>query len=137
MLDKFSKNLTVLFVEDDTAARTSIKMLLDLFFDRVFLAENGKEGLKLFEQNKPDIVITDITMPIMGGIEMSKKIRLRQPSQKIIISSAHQDIEFLLGSLEIGVDGYLIKPIQKKQFIATIKRVLERISLEIENENRE
>ncbi|MCD6189980.1 MAG: EAL domain-containing protein [Sulfurimonas sp.] len=135
MLDKFSKNLTVLFVEDDTAARTSIKMLLDLFFDRVFLAENGKEGLKLFEQNKPDIVITDITMPIMGGIEMSKIIRVRQPSQKIIISSAHQDIEFLLGSLEIGVDGYLIKPIQKKQFIATIKRVLERISLEIENEN--
>lgn len=135
MLDKISKNLTVLFVEDDAATRISIKMLLDSFFKIVFLAKNGEEGLKLFEQNKPDIVITDITMPIMNGLEMSKKIRIKKPLQKIIIISAHQDSEFILNFIEMGIDGYIIKPIQKKQFFNTIQRVLEQVSLEIENKN--
>ncbi len=135
MLDKTSKNLTVLFVEDDAIARTSVKELLDSLFNNVILAKDGREGLKLFEQNKPDIVITDISMPVMSGMEMSKKIRAKQPLQKIIILSAHQESKFLLDSIETGVDGYLIKPIQKEQFITTIQRVLERISLEIENKN--
>ena len=55
MLDKTSKNLTVLFVEDDAIARTSVKELLDSLFNNVILAKDGREGLKLFEQNKPDI----------------------------------------------------------------------------------
>ncbi|MBN2781918.1 MAG: EAL domain-containing protein [Campylobacterales bacterium] len=132
---KKSALYSVLFVEDDETVRMGIEIILKQFFKNVYTAYDGVNGLEIYERYKPDIVISDITMPRMNGLEMSSKIKKILPTQKIIISSAHQDIEHLLESIEIGVDGYILKPIQKNQFLYTVSKAVDQINVEKENEN--
>ena len=76
-----------------------------------YLAENGQQGLEYFDKYKPDLVLSDVRMPKMNGLEMSKTIKEKDPNAPIIVMTAFDEKEYLLKALEIGIDGYILKPI--------------------------
>ncbi len=101
----------ILFVEDEPAVRFELKRFLERYSSEVITAENGEEGLSLFNKHMPDIVVTDIKMPKMNGIEMAKKIKKDFPDQTIIFTTAHSDNSYFLEAIEMQVDGYILKPV--------------------------
>ena len=102
---------SVLHVEDNDALRENAFKLLHKFFDTVYTAADGKEGLEAFKLYKPSIVITDIKMPHMNGIELAKNIRKIAPQTKIIIMSAFDDKEYLYQAIELGAFRFIKKPV--------------------------
>ena len=118
------KDIKVLFVEDDEEIMLPFLDILKLYFDDVDTANNGEEGLKKATNNKYDLVITDIEMPKMNGIEMIKKIKEIDDKTKFIVITAHSERENLIKLIELGVDGFLIKPITSKQ----ISKILNKVS---------
>jgi len=131
-----TKELSVLFVEDDEILLKQMLNILQELFHDVSTASNGKLGLanfktKLEEDNNPyDLVITDINMPVMNGIDMIKEIYQLAPSQHIIVTSAYNDSHYLIDLLNLGVSGFLIKPINS----ANINKTLYTVSQAINNE---
>ena len=110
-LRDLTSSLDVLYVEDDFQIRESVGLYLKKFFHSVQSACDGSEGLGFYKKGKFDIVITDIEMPKMTGLEMSSKIKKMNPEQNIIIISAYSDSTRFIESILIGIDGYIIKPI--------------------------
>jgi PAS domain S-box-containing protein len=126
MPDSASKEkypLTALCVEDDNAIRLLTKMLLLKKVQNVVLAEDGREGLELFHEHKPDFVISDVAMPIMDGMELARRIRQTHPNVPIILTTAYDRTDFLLNAIEIGVDQYLIKPVKQDKLHYVIDKV--------------
>ncbi|WP_419764748.1 MAG: response regulator [Arcobacter sp.] len=111
---------TILYVEDEEILREEISSLLDGFFQKVFIASNGEEAFEVYEKNIDDIdiVITDINMPKMNGIELTSKIREKNSNLPILICTAFNDAEILIKAIRLGVNDYIIKPIQ---MITTLK----------------
>ena len=130
-LQHLANKFSILYVEDNKALRDKAKILLDKFFKNVDLASNGEEGLALFKQNHYHIVLSDIKMPNMDGLTLSKHIKELLPETKIIIMSAFDDKELLLQGIEIGIFRFLIKPIN----IPNLLDVLYKAILEVEHEN--
>jgi len=116
-LKKLSQNLTLLYVEDDDNVRKSTARTFFKLFKQVDLAVDGEEGLELYNNffldNNAyyDIVISDIQMPRLDGIGMSKAIFEINKQQKIIIMSAYSDKEYLVDLINIGVEGFMQKPL--------------------------
>ncbi len=130
---KYTKNLNLLYVEDNEDNRISTILLLEDLFDNIIVAEDGKEGLKKFQENKIDIVITDIDMPIMDGLEMSKHIKTIDKTTPILIFSAYSEEKTFIKAIHIDVDGYLLKPIQMDQFLKSLSKSLEGLTHRNEN----
>ena len=131
---ELTKTLNVLFVDDEEDARNGIKHIFERFFNSVDEAENGVEGLEKFNQKKYDLIITDVTMPKMNGIQMMEKIKEINPNQKVLILTAHQDKEDILTAINSMADGFLIKPFNLNRFKETITKVGKLILIERENE---
>lgn len=127
-------NFNLLYVEDEESLRETSSSMFKYLFKKVDTAQNGKEGLELYKENSYDIVITDINMPILDGLEMSKQIREINPEQTIIITSAYSDSEKLMETIKIGLDSYLVKPIDWEQLLKVLKKVSLNIKNKIENE---
>lgn len=108
--DEF-KNVKVLYVEDDKFIRENAITYLSRLFDNVFEAKDAFEALDLIKIEKPQIIITDIKMPKMSGIEMVKKIREFDKEVQIIVLTAFTDTKYLLEAIELGLVKYLVKPI--------------------------
>ena len=102
---------TLLLVEDDPKAQEQLKLLLGEYFREIHQAYNGEEALHLYQQYRPDIVLADITMPIMSGLRMAQEIKAIDPHQPILFLTGHSDSEMLLAAANIPVDGYITKPI--------------------------
>lgn len=121
-----SKNLNILYVEDDSSLRNVTKKIFLNYFKTVDTAVDGEEGLKkflLFKKNNGeyyDLVISDINMPRMNGIDMSTAIVKENPWQSVIFITAHDEVSFLHSAIQIGVNGFLNKPLNPDQ----LKRVL-------------
>lgn len=124
--------ITILYAEDDSVTRDILAKMIPLKFPDVefFTAENGKIGLEIFMKHKPDIVITDINMPIMDGIRMVASIKAVRPETTIIIISAYGDTTYLLDAIELGVNHYIMKPIDYKKLFMTIAKCVDGIILE-------
>ena len=106
----------VLLAEDESVARDILSFYLNTIFDEVIVAKDGLEGLETYKEStnkneKYDLVLTDIKMPNMNGIEMLEKIHAINPNQKFIIVSAYKDEEKLLKSIDLKVLAYFIKPL--------------------------
>lgn len=112
ILEKPAKliDLTVLYVEDDQISQMAMREFLKTTVNRLIIAENGKEGLDLFYKYAPDVLIVDIMLPIMNGIEMLRKIEERGET-KVYILSAYSDREILLDAIDAGIDHFLLKPV--------------------------
>jgi len=134
-LQKFGKQLKILYVEDNEEARYSNTELLKIFFSDIVIAVNGEDGLKKFKENQKEIklVITDINMPKMNGLDMISHIKQLNPNIYVIVISAFNEANYLIKSIKIQVDDYLLKPIQTKTFIPIIAKVIHNIKLEYEN----
>ena len=114
-LKEISKNLTALYVEDEQDLRQSVHEYLKKLFKKVDSAVDGVDGLEKYKKEQYDIVITDIEMPNINGLEMSKLIKEIDPSQEIIIMSAYTNISYFTDAIQIGISGYIIKPMDYMQ----------------------
>jgi len=121
---KYSKDLTLLYVEDNQDAKEMTSMILEDFFDTIIFGEDGEDGFQKFQENHIDLVITDINMPKMNGIEMCKKIRAINNDIPLIILSAHNEDNFFIQSIHIGINGYILKPIDINQLTNLLSRVI-------------
>ena len=111
-LKKEAHNIKVLFVEDDSDFTKVMEDLLKKFFKNVVFAKDGEDGLKKYREGGPfEIVLSDITMPVMDGLEMSENIKKENPEQHIMIISAHSDANKLIKAIDIGVDSFILKPV--------------------------
>lgn len=115
------KELSVLLVEDEAKIRDLLAGVMEKVFKKVITAQNGEEGLKKFKKFNPNIVITDILMPIRDGLEMSKDIRAISPETPIVVLSAFNDKDKLMQAIEIGINKYLLKPIDMDELIYAIE----------------
>ena len=104
------RTLDLLYVEDDLLLAKSTHETLQQFFNSVDVSYDGQEGFDSFKEAHYDIVLTDIMMPKLDGKEMSKKIKEFNPDQHIIVMSAHEDAEYLMELIEIGIHKFVKKP---------------------------
>ncbi|EIB31079.1 putative two-component regulator [Campylobacter jejuni subsp. jejuni LMG 23264] len=114
------KELIILVVEDEVKARESMINILSERFSKVIGAQNGDEGLKKFKKFKPNLVITDIAMPIMDGLDMAREIKEISDDVPIVVLSAYSEKERLLRSIDIGIDKYLIKPVDIEELFKVL-----------------
>ncbi len=128
----YSHRLNLLYVEDDTDARNSTLSIFGEFFGHIVTASNGAEGLEAFGNEAIDLIITDINMPQMNGLEMIRTIRQINPEIPILILSAHNESEYFMSSIKLGVEGYLLKPIDLEQFLGVLNNIVEKLYLKEE-----
>lgn len=119
----------VLIVEDDKELINLIEIHLRDIDCEVLKAYNGKEGLDLALSEKPDLVVLDISMPIMDGFEVCRQIRAKQSTPVIMLTAKTEEIDRVLG-LEIGADDYISKPFSVREFIARVKAVFRRSDMD-------
>lgn len=114
------RKMKVLYVEDYDLLREDMEQFLLGLFDTVTTAKDGKEALELYKNAKFDIIITDIEMPVMDGVLLTKHIRLLNPEQLIIVTSAYNESQYLIPLLRMGVENFVTKPIDTEQFITVL-----------------
>lgn len=114
-------NLVALLVEDESKIRESMANALKESFKDVITAQNGDEGIKKFRKYNPNIVITDILMPIKNGLDMSKEIKEISPETPVVVLSAFNDKDKLIKAIDVGVDKYLLKPIDMDELIFALE----------------
>jgi len=124
------KTATILYVEDEEKVREGYTKPIKRCAKELFTASNGKEGLELFKKHNPDIVVTDIKMPKMNGIDMVKAIKEINPEVKVIFTSAHSESEYLLNAIELHADGYFLKPVPSKLLKSRITSISKMLLLE-------
>ena len=126
---KYSQGLKLLYVEDNNYARESTQIVLEEFFDSIVIAYDGEDGYNKFQDNDIEIIITDINMPKLNGLAMIKKIRALNKDIPILVLSAYNESGFFMDSIKIGVEGYLLKPIDVDQLIGVLNKVVEKLKL--------
>ncbi|MCD8544251.1 MAG: response regulator transcription factor [Sulfurospirillum cavolei] len=122
------KALRILYAEDEDGIRKNIAASLRYYAKEVLEAENGKVALELYRNERPDIVITDVLMPVMNGIELVEKIRAEDETTPLVIISAHTDKEYLLKVVDLHLEQYIVKPVNLKGLLEALQRCLKRIS---------
>jgi len=124
---KSTTSIRLLYVEDNENARKSTLALLSEFFKNIVVGVDGVDGLDKFNKNEIDLVISDINMPHMSGLDMIEEIRLKNKEIPILLLSAYSEIEYFKRSISLGVDGYLFKPLELEQFYELIHKVVDKI----------
>ncbi len=126
------KNLTVLYVEDDDEVRENIANSLAYFVKHIESASNGDEAYELYEKISPDIIITDIDMPGMNGLELAAKVREHDSFIPIVVITAYTTEEFLLDAVSLHLERYIVKPVS----LAKLKDSLESCYVRLQELNR-
>ena len=109
------KSLTLLYVDDEPLIRQNAVEYLSRYCHKVYEAQNGLEGLEVYNKHKPDLIISDINMPKLNGLEFAQKIRQESKTTPIIIATAHTETEYLLKAVELQLVKYIVKPITSKK----------------------
>ena len=118
------KGKNLLYVEDDEDTLQASAMILEDYVQNLFLARDGQEGLEVFENNPIDIIVSDILMPKLNGIEMIKNIRQKFKHIPIIITTAHTETQYLLDAIHLKVDGYILKPVILQDLFFTLEKTI-------------
>ncbi|MEI7817909.1 MAG: response regulator, partial [Desulfuromonadales bacterium] len=126
----FLKALTVLYVEDEPETREQFSAFLRRPVGTLITAVNGAEGLEAFVRHAPDIVVTDILMPYMDGLDMAGEIRKIAPAVPIIVVTAFENTEYLMRAIEIGVDKYVVKPVVSNLLLERLLECAHRLRAE-------
>jgi len=129
-----SKGLRLLYVEDNADARVQTLEVLKDFFDDVDTAVDGLEAYEMLHKQEYDLIITDINMPKMNGIDLIAKIRQDDNNIAILVLSAYNESNYFIQTIKLGIDGYLLKPLDINQFVDTIYRTVKQIHIAKENE---
>ena len=118
-LAKKTKNLKLLYVEDDEVVKDSTLKMLNNFFDEIITAEDGIDGIDKFNQHSFDLIITDMQMPRLNGLEMLKRLNTNVP---VLVLSAY-NYESLV--IRYGVKHYMIKPLKAQDYIVALNKIVE------------
>ena len=117
-------NLTILYVEDDLEAMEDTKYLLNEFFAKVYTAQDGKEALEKYAEIKPDILVLDINLPKVNGIEVASAVRETNEEIPILFITAFSDKEMLLKAIDISASGYIVKPYKISELQESINKII-------------
>lgn len=120
------KDKSVLFAEDDIISRTQMGEILEMLFDKVYFADNGEEAYRLYEDESPDIIVTDIKMPIKDGLSLIKRVRQHNYQIPIILMTSFAEQELLMNAANLSIDGYLVKPVELEKLTFTICKAIQR-----------
>lgn len=121
-------DIKLLFVEDEKELRDIMLEILSFEVRDITVAKDGEEAYKLYLEKKPDIVLSDINMPKLSGIELARKIREHDRSTKIIMLTAHSEVNFLLEATELHLTKYLIKPVKGSELFETLQHAVDEIN---------
>lgn len=118
-----SYSFTLLMVEDDLTARELIVQMIEVRFPgcTVYTADNGREGLEVFKKQNPPLVVTDINMPVMDGLEMAREIRALNPDTSFLVLTAYGDEKFQKSFREVGFCSFLRKPVDFQELFDSIE----------------
>ena len=125
-LTECSKNITVLLVEDDTPSAYATLRILKNIFDSITVAHSAEEAIEIFHNSNIDLIIADITLPNLDGLSMAEELKKIDPAASIIILSAFANSDFLLRSIQIGVDSYIVKPLDSELFFDALCKAIEK-----------
>ncbi len=117
-----AQGVSILYVEDDFELRENTIRLLSNFFTAIDYAANGQEGLDKYKSKSYDLVITDINMPVMNGVKMVREIKTINNKQLISVISAHDEANYLLELINLGVDSFVLKPVDIELLLAMLDK---------------
>jgi len=127
----------ILVVDDEKSTLSMFRLFLGAYGYTVLTAENGTEGLQIFEKEKPPIVITDIKMPGVDGIELLRQIKEINAMTEVIMITGHGDMELAMKALDLNATDFINKPIQKPALDSALKRAEYRLQLTGEKKKNE
>ena len=119
--------MTILYVEDEIDILEEVEDFLSLRCKKVYTAINGEKGLAIYKEKRPDLVLTDVTMPKMDGISMAREIRNINEDTPIVLMTALSDLKTFVDAINIGIDGYIGKPVNIEQLTKTLDKVSKNI----------
>ncbi len=120
------KDKSVLFAEDDIITRNQMSEVLEMIFHKVHIAADGEEAHQRYEDESPDVIITDIRMPKKDGLSLVKQIRQNDYDTPIILLTSFAEQELLLNAANLSIDGYLVKPIDLERLTLAICKAIQR-----------
>ncbi len=120
---------SVLYAEDDLIIQGGLVRVLGFEFERVFVASDGEEALEIFKRERPDILVTDIMMPKMTGLELARAVRQIAPDTQIVVTTAHNDANFFMEAIDSGINKFLTKPIAIQKLFVTLREMCEHINM--------
>jgi len=122
-----TNDFSILYIEDDSS-------VLKKYFNKIFVANDGEEGIELYHKKRPDIILSDISMPNLNGIAMIEKIKEHNPKQKIVLFTGYNNLYYLKKAINMGVDKYILKPLETKEMLNALNEVVETLNEEKKEE---
>lgn len=119
------KGMTILYAEDEVGIRQNIADSLRYYVKEVFEADDGEQAFELYKEKKPDIILSDIHMPKVNGIEFVKKVREENREIPIVMITAHTDKEYLLEAVELHMEKYIVKPLDLDELFETLDKCVQ------------
>src|SRR3972149_4174551 len=122
-----SQKVRIVIAEDHTILREGLRSLLSSnpIFEIVGEAEDGREAIRCVEKFKPDLILTDLSMPRMNGMEAIKEIKKESPATKVLVLTVHKAEEYILATFRAGADGYILKDSTHSELVMAVKKVLD------------
>jgi DNA-binding response OmpR family regulator len=118
--------LTLLYAEDNLESRENYAFVLKDYFHKVYTAKDGKEALELYHEKQPDVLLLDVSMPYMDGLEVAKIVRKENKKIPIIMLTAHSEVDKLLRAVPLKLEEYLLKPINNKLLRNTMLNIIKK-----------
>ncbi len=131
---KFAESMnayTVLYVEDDNQIRAHISEFLSRYCKKVYACVSAEEGLNIYDKHKPDILLLDINLPGINGIDFATSIRTHDRRTRIVVLTAYTDEKFMIKAVELELTRYLVKPVISEDLISALKKCMS--ELEVDN----
>ncbi|MBU1230536.1 MAG: response regulator [Proteobacteria bacterium] len=119
----------ILVIDDEQPTLNMFRLLLAAYGYEILTAANGAEGLEAFERERPSVVLTDIKMPVMDGIEVLKRIKEIDPHAEVIVITGHGDMDLAIRALNLDATDFINKPVQRVALSQALKRAEERIAI--------
>jgi len=129
-------NFTLLYAEDDQTVRESYSLYFNNFFEEVYSSKDGKEAWEVYKEKLPNVVILDINMPKLSGLDVAKKIREIDETCKIIMLTAYSDLDKMLNAMKLKLTEYIIKPAKRLELENIIKNTVSDLNSESNNHIR-
>ncbi|MDY3199438.1 MAG: EAL domain-containing protein [Arcobacter sp.] len=131
-----SEKIYILYIEDDKIVADSVSRTLQLLNQKIFTAYDGEEALGIIEKNPIDIIITDIRMPKLNGINLVEKLRQKDLDIPVIITTAFNEIDYLKKAIELSIESFIEKPIDLRKLLQTVSKISQRVETKRELERK-
>ena len=132
---KFTKTMRLLYAEDNELVRDASVVVFNDIFKEVIVASDGEDAIEKFYENEIDIIISDINMPRLNGLDMAKRIRDFDKEIPILVLSAHNETDYFTRSIQLDIDGYLLKPMKVSNLLESLDKIVEKIKFKKEFNN--